>query len=121
MRFILKRTIYDAHSGMRTENFFTVDAAVPFVESRLNGGGYGENGFDHTQFLVLRFCPRRQIERQTNFHTVRPAMSPGLLTATSTLPRGETINRWRREEKNEIALRKAQAKRDRKALKRQAA
>ena len=57
LRVILKRTIYDAHSGMRTEGFSTVDIYSPEVEEKLKAGGFGPDGFDETQLIGVEVLP----------------------------------------------------------------
>lgn len=45
IRFIIKRESFDANSGLRTEEYVTVDAEVHELETLLASGGHGESGY----------------------------------------------------------------------------
>jgi hypothetical protein len=51
IRFILKREVYDALSGRRSDACFTIDAEAPELEAALRSGGHGESGFDQSSLL----------------------------------------------------------------------
>ena len=57
LRMILKRRIKHEHSGLETEDFFTIDAEIPEVEVALTRGGWGESSYDITYFVGIEVLP----------------------------------------------------------------
>lgn len=51
LRFILKRTVSDRHSGLQSEHFETVDIDVPELQALLLRGGSGMDEYDFTQLV----------------------------------------------------------------------
>ncbi len=69
LRFILRRKVVDRISGMENVTYRTLDIDVPELESRLNNGGYGENGCDITSLLGVEImtnlipgCVEREVD-----------------------------------------------------------
>ena len=46
VRFILKRTVFDAYAMDKRVWHSTIDIDVPALEKELTGGGCGESGWD---------------------------------------------------------------------------
>lgn len=53
IRLIFRRTWKDNISGASSETFETIDIDIPVIEEKLNAGGFGESGFDKTDFIGL--------------------------------------------------------------------
>lgn len=57
IRFVLRRKMRDARSGLERQDLITIDADVPALQDALVSGGYGPDGFESTFLLdaeVLR-------------------------------------------------------------------
>lgn len=65
LRFIVKRRTNDCYSGAMFSNLQTIDVDVPALESALDRGGYGEQGYDLTELVgveVLRAAPQKAVD-----------------------------------------------------------
>ena len=51
LRFILKNTQSDSHTGMFKETHHTIDVNCPELESLLLVGGHGQDGFDTNELV----------------------------------------------------------------------
>ena len=57
LRFILKTKFHDAYSGVTHSSLQTIDVDVPSLESALDRGGYGEQGYDFTELIGVEILP----------------------------------------------------------------
>lgn len=65
LRFILKRRKNDVYSGAVFSEMYTLDVDAPDLETALNYGGYGEQGYDLTELVgveKLRAAPQKSVE-----------------------------------------------------------
>lgn len=51
LRFIVKREVFDEHSGQKSSGFRTIDIDVPELQAALTHGGFGESGYDETSLV----------------------------------------------------------------------
>lgn len=60
IRFILRRESLDQHSGLRSDDYETMDLEVPELEAVLLRCGFGESGFDRTVLVGVEVRQRAQ-------------------------------------------------------------
>lgn len=57
LRFIIRRRCKDAHTGLDSEQFETIDINVPALEHVLMAGGHGAEGFDIRELVGVEILP----------------------------------------------------------------
>ena len=57
IRFILKRRVHLRGSGLKGEDFVTIDVAVPELEAMLKRGGHDDYSYDTTDLVGAELLP----------------------------------------------------------------